>query len=372
MKKINYVVFLCLCGSLVSLNAQTVTTFIDGSPDDAIAFDSDGNIYASGFESGSVFKFTETGTGTEFVNSITNPNGIDFDSTDRLYVNDWGGNEIRRYLSDGTLSTFITIPGNPSGMLKAIDNDDMIYTRYSGNTINRITPDGTITEVSSAPELDGPVGLAYDDNGTLYVGNYNDRKIYRVAANGSLSYVATVGGSSNLGFIAFGQGRLWGTVLGEHKIYIINQDAGDDVTLFAGSTIGNTDGDISVATFNQPNGIRFNADETTLYVTDFGSKNLRIISGITLGIPLESVTAPMTVVYPNPCDEQLNIEGISSSSAVDLQIISIEGKVLNEITFETPSANFSKTISVADLAAGTYFVTLKDAARITTKQWIKK
>ena len=87
--------------------------------------------------SGSVYKFTKTGTGTDFVNNIENPNGIDFDSSDRLYLNEWGDNKIRRYLIDGSLDTFTQISGNPSGMIKAIDNDDMIYTRYNGNTINR-------------------------------------------------------------------------------------------------------------------------------------------------------------------------------------------------------------------------------------------
>lgn len=371
MKNFTYSLVFTLC-VITSVFSQTVTTITDGSPDDGIAFDSEGNIYASGFESGTIYKFTETGIGTTFVNNINNPNGIDFDSADRLYVNEWGDDKILRFLPNGSLETFITITENPSGMLKAIDNDDMIYTRYNGNTINRITPAGVITEVSSAPELNGPVGLAYDDNGTLYVGNYNDRKIYRVIADGSLSYVATVGASSNLGFIAFGQGKLWGTVLGEHKIYIINQDAGDDVTLFAGSTLGNADGDISNATFNQPNGIRFNADESVLYVTDYGSKNLRVISGITLGTHLESTEIEMTMVYPNPCDGELTIQGFSRSSRVSIQINSLEGKLLKELTFESSSAKFVKTISVTDFAAGTYFVTIHDSESSITKQWIKK
>ena len=310
--------------------------------------------------------------GSEYITGLGKANGIDFDSTDNLYVCDWGANEILRYLSNGSFDTKITIPGNPSGMLKAIDNDDMIYTRYNGNTINRVTPDGDITQISNSSELNGPVGLAYDENGNLYVGNYNNREIYRVNTNGTLTYVATVGGSSNLGFIAFGKGKLWGTVLGEHKIYTINPNGTDDVTLFAGSTAGSQDGELSQATFNQPNGIRFNASETILYVTDFGTKNLRVISGITLGIPSQTTTIGMIQLYPNPCDDQLSITGTSISSLVTLQIFSMEGKRLKEFSFEGNPGIFSKQFPVSDLASGTYLVTITNGSSSTTKQWIKK
>ena len=135
----SYVLLMLLAvATIQNTTAQTVTTFTDGNPDDAITFDSAGNVYASGFVAGEIFTFTSGGTGSTFITGLDNANGIDFDSADNLYVNDWTGNELLRYLIDGSLDTSITIPGNPSGVLKAIDNDDMIYTRYGANTINRI------------------------------------------------------------------------------------------------------------------------------------------------------------------------------------------------------------------------------------------
>ncbi len=358
--------------ALQPLISQTVTTFTFGDPDDAIALDSNGNIYAAGFIDGSIFKFTPDGTGSNFITGLENANGIDFDSSDNLYVNDWNANELLRYLIDGTLDDAITIPGNPSGMLKAIDNDDMIYTRYGANTINRITPDGVITQISDAPELNGPVGLAYDENGNLYVGNYNNREIYRVGTNGGLSYIATVGGSSNLGFIAFAQGRLWGTVLGEHKIYTINHNATDDVTLFAGSMAGSQDGPIAQATFNRPNGIRFNDDETILYVTDFGTKNLRVITEISLGVSSETFNATQIALYPNPSADILQVRSTGLLGSITIQLYSGDGKLLKEFATVESAATCIKAIDVSDLASGTYFITIRDSKGAVTKQWIKK
>ncbi len=345
---------------LISItNAQTtVSTFTDGTPDDAIALDSNGNIYASGFDTNKVFRFTPSGTMTEFISTgLMNPNGIDFDSTGFLYLCEWGANLIGRYDSNGILDGEITIPGNPSGMIKAFDNDDMIYTRYSGNTINRITPGGVITEVSSAPELNGPVGLAYDEFGVLYVGNYNNREIYKVLPNGDLDFVATVGSSSNLGFIAYAQGRLWGTVLGEHKIYTIEPTGTDEVSLFAGSTIGNTDGDISVATFNRPNGIRFNDTEDTMYITDYGSKNLRVISNVVLDIPGNNTFRSGIKLYPNPADEMVNIElNLPDAASGNLEVHDQLGRLIYSMDLEPTSNFFTETIRTDTWGSGVYLV----------------
>jgi len=362
-----------LAGFLVNIlmYAQTVTTFTDGTPDDAIALDANGNIYASNFVGDSVFKFDSNGTATTFVSGLNTPNGIDFDTDGNLYLCDFSANELIRYDSTGVLDTSITIPGNPSGMIKAIDNDDMIYTRYSGNTINRITPTGVITEVSSDSGLNGPVGLAYDENGGLYVANYNNREIFKVLANGDLQYIATVGGASNLGFITYAHGMLWGTVLGEHKIYKINPNAVDDVALFAGSSAGSADGDISVATFNQPNGIRFSDDGNIMYVTDFGSKNLRVISGILSANDFE-INGSFLKVFPNPVKDILNYKlFLNESDLYKLKIYDTSGRVVYSREGVSEGTKVHQNIDVSSWANGAYFMEVKIGNQVVTKKIVK-
>jgi sugar lactone lactonase YvrE len=368
MKKLFFISATFLIGQFF-LQAQTVTTFADGTPDDAIALDSNGNIYASNFTGDSVFKFTPTGEMSYFITGLDTPNGIDFDLNDNLYLCDWQANLIYRFNPDGTEDASITIPQNPSGMIKEFDSDvDMIYTRYTGNSIHRITPFGDITLISDAPQLDGPVGLAYDGEGNLFVGNYNNRVIYKVLENGDLQYIALVGSSSNLGFIAYSQGYLWGTVLGEHKIYKIDPNGIDDVVLFAGSTQGNEDGDISVARFNAPNGIAFSEDGETMYVTDFNSKNLRVISGLVLGNQDFLEKTNSIYLLPNPAEETFEIR-FSNESVLNTEVKIYDN--LGKLVFEEMNYQISKQIDISKLQKGIYIVEIRTENEIFSKKLVK-
>ncbi len=189
----------------------------------------------------------------------------------------------------------------------------MIYTEYCGGKINSLATDGTITVLSTETELNGPVGLTYNDNGDLFVGNYNDRKIFKVLNDGSLDFIAQLpasGSNPNLGFISFGQGNIFGTIMGEHKIYAVNPNEVDQYSLFAGSDSGNTDGNIDQATFNRPNGILFNDSGDTIYVTDFGTKNLRIISDVVLALNEVTLKFESVILFPNPTKDTLNIHAL--------------------------------------------------------------
>lgn len=279
MKRI--IVLLVLFFSLSGFS-QTITTFAGGTPDDGIAIDGNGNIYCSNYEGDTVFRYTPSGEVTSFITGLNTPNGIAFNSNEELFVCDGEGAKIYKYDLKGKLLATYPIKGHPSGIIKSSTSESMIFTIYSTNKLMSLAPDGIITELASGAPLNGPVGLAYDNNNVLYVGNYNDRKIHKLGSD-KLQFVAQVpaaGPSPNLGFISYGNGKLWGTILGSHKIYTIETNVKDSVVLFGGNLLGTNDGDISEASFNQPNGIFFNKSNSTLYVTDFGSKKLRVITGI--------------------------------------------------------------------------------------------
>lgn len=338
-------------------HSQTVTTFTDGNPDDAIAIDSNNNIFVSGFNDGIVYRFTPSGSMSQFIIGLANPNGLDFDASDNLYVSQWDDNKISRYLINGTLDNDFSSSGNPSGIIKAFNNDDIIFTRYSGNTIHRMSPNGFTTLISSATELDGPVGLAYDENGVLYVGNYNTREIYRVLSGGSLEYVATVGSASNLGFITFAQGKLWGTVLGEHKIYVIEPSEIDNVSVFAGSEQGTTDGSLSEATFDAPNGILFSNDETIMYVSEFNSKNLRIISNINLSTEAFDELKNNVQVTQNLSQKILTISGlIKERNSIHIDVTNILGKQILKLSKTINQTQFNEQIKTDNWQSGVYVI----------------
>jgi sugar lactone lactonase YvrE len=377
MKKIILLIFAASLYSSASIYSQTVSTVTGGTPDDAIALDSNGNIYAANFTGDTVFKITQGGDVTPFITGLNTPNGLAFDSNDNLYVCDFSGQTIFKYDSSGAPLTSFPITGNPSGLIKSFDSDDVIYTNYPQNTINRLAVDGTITVVSSAAGINGPVGLAYDENGVLYVGNYANRDIYRVLANGDVEFVATLptdgGALPNLGFIAYGRGMLWGTTMGSDKIYSINPNAVQDVTLFAGSTAGSMDGDISQATFRTPNGILFNEAEDTMYITDFGSKNLRIISDWNLGSDNFEFSEDKFQLYPNPSDGILEVSlNLNEASEYNVSIYNLMGQVLYSSEEYSENATISKTLDVEFLDSGVYFVKVSSEGNELSKRFIKR
>jgi DNA-binding beta-propeller fold protein YncE len=69
----------------------------------------------------------------------------------------------------------------------------MIFTNVTDNSINKLTEDGTITKLYKGFPLDAPVGLAFDDEGVLYVSNYEEKKVFALI-NQELKYITTLPG----------------------------------------------------------------------------------------------------------------------------------------------------------------------------------
>lgn len=133
-----------------------------------------------------------------------------------LYVADAGDEgKIRRIDAAGNVST---LPGSfdtPSGL--ALDKDGNVIVAETGaNRVRRIAPDGTVTTIAGSgavgyrdgpaaeARFNGPIGVAVDDEGNVYVADsYNDR-IRLITADGQ---VRTVAGQNAPGF-ADGQGRV--------------------------------------------------------------------------------------------------------------------------------------------------------------------
>jgi len=258
----------------------TVSTVTEGAFHDGLAFDSKGNIYGSDFPGDSVYKLDKDGNVSVFATGITSPNGIGVNRKDEVFVCDNFGNAILQYDAEGTLlNTFEAI--SPAGIKRIPGTNDMLFVEYFTNTINLLKEDGTITQLFEGEPINGPAGIAFDRKGNAYIGNFNDRKIYKFK-NEELTFIAQLPEEAEvanfLGFLTYAKGYLYATQIGEHRIYKIDPNATDTFEVFAGSGIaGNDDGDISEATFNFPNGILASKDQKTLYVSDIATRNLRVI-----------------------------------------------------------------------------------------------
>ncbi|MGZ5199169.1 MAG: gluconolaconase [Telluria sp.] len=149
---------------------------------------------------------------------LSDPFGVAIADDGTVYVADGGdSNRILRIGQDGTVSTFAggregfadgagtsAAFNTPSAL--ALDRKGNLYVADTGNhAIRRIAPDGKVTTLAGdgtpgyadgkGPQarFNGPVGIAVDRAGVVYVADtYNDR-IRRIAPDGSVSTIAGVG-----------------------------------------------------------------------------------------------------------------------------------------------------------------------------------
>ena len=217
--------------------------------------------------------------GAAAASRFSDPYGVAIDPRGTIYVADGAGaNRIRTIKPDGTVATlagagagFSDGPGaaaafnTPSAI--ALDHEGNLYVADTGNhAIRKVAPDGAVTTLAGngspgaldgigrAAQFNGPVGIAVDAAGIVYVADtYNDR-IRRIGKDGSVTTIAGAGGP------------------------------------------GLVDGPAMQAAFDTPSALAVALDGT-LYVADTGNHALRRISADgmvdTLAMPLEGERRPL-------------------------------------------------------------------------------
>ncbi len=353
------------------LFAQNVTTYFDDSSvdvDDSMVFDADGNLYGSNFIGTTVYKITPEGIASPFITGLENPNGLEFDDDGNLFLSEYSASRINKYDPDGNLLESFTVNGLPSGLTRAFEGDAMIFTNVSNNSVNRLDADGTITKIYQGAPLNAPVGLTYDEDGSLYVGNFTGREIYKLVGDDAV-FVATIpdggasGGNDALGFIVYVNGRIYGTNFGGHQIYSVNPDGEDDFFVFAGSDQGNQDGTLPEATFNTPNGIIYNEAEDALFISEFsGVGNIRKIDEITLGV--QGFSSDFQIVAsPNPVTDVVHIttnKNLDISDA-DIRLYDSLGRSLLQPTYVQAKDNNTVAVDMSSYISGMYFLKIMDS-----------
>lgn len=362
-----------LITSILLLNnhsfAQTiVTTIVDSSAygfTDDLIFDNDGNLYCADYSGDAIFKRTPGGSISEFASGFNTPNGLAFDSFGNMFVCDNIGNVIYKLSDTGVfLDTFLI--SSPSGIIKDAASDTMIFTTYAAEgTLMKLAPDGTILSFHAGSPLNGPVGLAYCE-GELYMSNFSNREIYRVETD-TLVFIAQLPGPGSLGFIANVGGQLMATAYTGHKIYSVNPVT-HDVSWFSGGVIGHVDGDVGDALYSTPNGIVANAASDTIYLSEYNTKRLRMITGYTVSIE-EVFTSASFQLYPNPSNKLTHLSIEASALPCSLTIIDLQGKVVFE---KKDLIDPNLVLNVSEFETGTYIITVESLKSGTyTKRLIK-
>jgi sugar lactone lactonase YvrE len=172
-----------------------------------------------------------------FTGMLTNPLGIAVDKQGNLYIADNGNHAIRRVTTDGNINTFagnqvysfgysgdgaaatsaqldfptdvaIDSTGNlyiadyGNFVVRQVTTDGNIHT-YAGNDVNSFAGDGA---AATSASLFQPYGVAVDSSGNLYITEYGDGRVRKVASgsNGAGGKISTIAGNGSFGFAGDG------------------------------------------------------------------------------------------------------------------------------------------------------------------------
>ena len=383
MKSILQLMFLLICGNVM---AQNVTTIVgpNSGINDALVVDSIGNIYGSDFGASStggssIYKIDTAGIVTTFSTGYSSCNGLAFDHIGNLYVVDFTSaqqnHQVYKLDAVGNKTAYGPKISGASGIIFDPNSDTLFVSQYSGasNSISKLSPDGTVSLYCNHNLLNGPVGMAFDDNDNLYVANFTDGEIYKVTHGGdSLTFIAKVpnSGSWGIGFMIFANGNLYATAIGKHKVIEISTSG--IMTDFAGTGFaGSTDGEAHLAEFNRPNGIATNWNQDKIYISDYTTKNIREISGIvssTFEIPVSNISDFQN--YPNPVKSHTTLSyELKEQGDVRLDVYGLDGRIVYQNNFQNLSKGNNQFLwNTEAFISGLYLVSITSNGQTTSKK----
>jgi len=362
--KLKFTMLLIVSCTIFSLSAQTVSTIASEIDiDDDLIVAPDGSIIGSKYTGAALRKLTLDGEVSVFANGFSAPNGLAYDSQGNLFMADNTGNMIYKIQPDGSYEEFAEI-SSPSGLIKEWDSDTLIATTYTVNGLVKVAPDGAIVPFANDPLLNGPVGLCYDDDNNLYVGNFNNRKILSVTEHGEVSSFADINTSGYLGFIAYRDGYIYGTLFQQAEIWRIDSEGNDE--LWLGSVSGSADGGPEEATFNRPNGIRFSPTRDTLFISDFGTRSVRMITDID-GVSADNESLKIALnatmdISPNPATTYISVSlNLPKASRASLWITNMDGRRMTTLFKHSylSSGKHGLEYSLPEMPAGQYYLILR-------------
>jgi sugar lactone lactonase YvrE len=259
-----------------------------------------------------------------------------------VFVADTGNNEIREITPAGVVTTLAgsTSAGSgdgtgsaagfnsPSGV--AVDASGNVFVADSGNNkIRKITPAGIVTTlagsgaygsadgVGRSASFYGPVGVAVDASGNVYVADQTNNEIRKITPAGVVTTLAgsiaagSADGTSSAasfnnpsGVAVDASSNVYVADTGNNEIREITP-AGVVTTLAGSGAYGSADGTGSSASFNDPFGVAVDASGN-VYVADIYNFEIRKITpaGVVSTV-VGSGSAPQ--FFPGPLPGSLGI-----------------------------------------------------------------
>lgn len=207
----------------------------------------------------------DAGTITRIATGLPFPEGIDLGPDGALYTACWNDLSVHRTTLDGDDSVFSSAGDFPTMLIFAA-NGDLIVNNWNASTLDRITPDGDRALFSTHDAYLGPHGMAWGDDGALYVGNYYDGKVFRVDDAGAATELAQLPYDSTLGHLVWLDGHLYATAFELNQVFRIDPETGDTEAIAGSGSDGDVDGLPDEAELSGPNGLAADPVNHRLFV----------------------------------------------------------------------------------------------------------
>jgi len=337
-----------------NIQANTARVYIPRNS----AFGKDGNYYVADQGNHMIRKIdtngvitTVAGNGTEGFDGdggpateakINNPRGVTVDSKGNLYISDTANNRIRKVDTSGNIST---LAGNGNAAYSGdgaastsseinfpyqitVDASDNIYfADKSNHVIRKIDVNGNISTVAGNNEggysgdggqatnaqLAGPLGVAFDADGNLYIGDSGNHVIRKVDPNGIISTLA--GTAQESGFVdgvtgtqarfytpstlaIDSKGNLYVTDSSNHRVRKITPDGAVSTIAGNGYRTYTADSVAATTSLSSPFGISIDQNDN-IYLSDSWNFVIRKITPrkTTLKVPSEYATIQSAIDY---------------------------------------------------------------------------
>ena len=191
--------------------------------------------------------------------TLNNPNDVNVDAIGNLYIADYSNNRVRKVDTSGIITTF------------------------AGNGTYGYNGDDTYAD---SAEFRGPVCIATDGHGSVYISDVYNQRLRKVSAIG-----------------------------------IITTYAGDGTEGYLGDN-----GPATEAELRAPVGVAVDGSGT-VYIADAGNNRIRRI-GWPLGVPILSASSQSIIIYPDPAITTLTVR--SQGELIDkVTITDLMGRVVN-------------------------------------------
>ena len=160
----------------------------------ALAFDRDGNLFASSRSEGTIYRITPAGVVTPFTEGMGIATGLAFDTDGNLYVGDRSGT-IFKLSPTGEIFVFATLEPSVAFYHLCFRDDGTLFvtapTTSSHQAIYAISPHGDTTVFYRG--LGRPQGMALDIDNNLYVAASleGNRGIVRITPSGSSELIVS-------------------------------------------------------------------------------------------------------------------------------------------------------------------------------------